>query len=322
MSDGVKAYTGLVCAAASSDYRIYLIDEPEAFLHPPLARLLGRHLTKLVSENCGKALVATHSPEFLMGCVETGASVAILRLTFDGLTATARQLPEAELRPLLRDPLLRSSNVLSALFADGAIVSESDTDRALYQECAVRLEAQEPRLFRSTVFLQGQNKQTVRRIIEPLRRMGVAAAAIIDLDIIKKGDELKALIDACGVPEQLARGWGQTRGEIYALYTQKSIDPKCTGLAALTGPQLEAATSFLDSLADYGIFVVPVGELERWLVRLGVSGHGPGWLVEVFERLGNDASSGQYVRPTNDDVWEFLRRIAKWLGNPNRKGMP
>jgi hypothetical protein len=41
LSDGVKAFTGIVCALMSSDYNVMLVDEPEAFLHPPLARKLG-----------------------------------------------------------------------------------------------------------------------------------------------------------------------------------------------------------------------------------------------------------------------------------------
>jgi predicted ATPase len=44
-SDGVQAFVGIVCAVLWGDYRAILIDEPEAFLHPPLARKLGRQLT-------------------------------------------------------------------------------------------------------------------------------------------------------------------------------------------------------------------------------------------------------------------------------------
>ncbi|HWK88373.1 MAG TPA: AAA family ATPase, partial [Longimicrobium sp.] len=50
MSDGIRAFTGLVAAVLSADYRIMLVDEPEAFLHPPLTRKLGKRLTQLASE--------------------------------------------------------------------------------------------------------------------------------------------------------------------------------------------------------------------------------------------------------------------------------
>lgn len=42
--DGVQAFVGIVSAVRSGDYRLILIDEPEAFLHPPLARKLGQQL--------------------------------------------------------------------------------------------------------------------------------------------------------------------------------------------------------------------------------------------------------------------------------------
>lgn len=43
--DGVRAFCGVVAAAATTDRSIILIDEPEAFLHPPQALLMGKALT-------------------------------------------------------------------------------------------------------------------------------------------------------------------------------------------------------------------------------------------------------------------------------------
>ncbi len=48
MSDGVQAFSGLISAVMSLPHRIILIDEPEAFLHPPLARRLGQNLSEIV----------------------------------------------------------------------------------------------------------------------------------------------------------------------------------------------------------------------------------------------------------------------------------
>ncbi len=44
LSDGVQAYSGLISAVMSLPHRVMLIDEPEAFLHPTLARRLGHDL--------------------------------------------------------------------------------------------------------------------------------------------------------------------------------------------------------------------------------------------------------------------------------------
>lgn len=51
--DGVKAFCGIVAAVATTDRSVILIDEPEAFLHPPQALLIGRALARL--EKRGRA---------------------------------------------------------------------------------------------------------------------------------------------------------------------------------------------------------------------------------------------------------------------------
>ncbi len=68
-SDGLQAYTGIMCAMCAGNYKLTLIDEPEAFLHPPLARRLGRETSRLAGENSGQLIAATHSSDFLLGCV-------------------------------------------------------------------------------------------------------------------------------------------------------------------------------------------------------------------------------------------------------------
>jgi hypothetical protein len=70
------------------------------------------------------------------------------------------------------------------------------------------------------------------------------------------------------------------------------------------------------------LFVVRKGELESWLKHLNVTGHGPGWLIRMFERLGDEPGDDTFVRPGIDDVWELMDRIRSWLLNPGRKGMP
>lgn len=81
-SDGVQAFTGIVTAVMSGEFHTILIDEPEAFLHPPLARKLGNHLATLAVERGGALLASTHSPDFLMGCVQATKEVRVVRLEY------------------------------------------------------------------------------------------------------------------------------------------------------------------------------------------------------------------------------------------------
>ncbi|WP_218777735.1 hypothetical protein, partial [Acetobacter persici] len=93
------------------------------------------------------------------------------------------------------------------------------------------------------------------------------------------------------------------------------------GINVLSGPELDAANDYFDQLESYGAFVVRNGELESWLPELDVKGHGPKWLIPMFEKMGEDPNSPSYIQPTESDVWEFVDKIAKWLKNPSRKGL-
>jgi hypothetical protein len=90
----------------------------------------------------------------------------------------------------------------------------------------------------------------------------------------------------------------------------------------LAGTEAEAAENLLSQLAEYGMFVVPGGELESWLKGLGATGHSPGWLISIFEKMGEDPSQQDYVWPTQDDVWDFIGRIKNWVVAPARRGIP
>lgn len=137
--EGTQAFVGLISALLSLPQKIMLIDEPDAFLHPPLARRLGMNLVQLSQERDASLVVATHSSEFLMGCLESDATTSIVRLTFENGIATARALEPSYLAQLMKDPLLRSTGPLRALFHRGAVVTEADTDRAFYDEINYRL---------------------------------------------------------------------------------------------------------------------------------------------------------------------------------------
>lgn len=218
------------------------------------------------------------------------------------------------------DPLLRSTNVLNALFHSGAIVCEGDSDRCFYQEINHRLLNADSMGVRDSIFLNAQNKQTIRRIIEPLRQMGIAAAAVLDFDIIKDGD-LTGLLNACGIPHATIQGIGATRALLQAHFKDHGLDHE-KGLAAVDGEMRTAAQTLVEQLKSYGVFVVPFGALESWFTELQLTSRKGQWLAEVFGRMGNDPEGDDYMRPSDGSVWDFVRDIAKWVADPNRAGMP
>lgn len=320
LSDGVKAFVGLASALLSSQFKVMLIDEPEAFLHPPLARKLGKRLTEIAANRNANVCTATHSSDFLMGCVQTGVPVNVLRLTYQSEKATARLLSADELQRMMRDPLLRSTGLLSALFHQGAVVCEGDIDRALYEEVNARLlDAGEG--MNDVLFTNAVGKQTIHKIVTPLRKMGIPVAAVVDLDILKEAD-LAALLRSANVPEALVASWSNLKKELLNEFTKLGIDSKKGGIKALPPASKQVAENLIANAAEYGVFIVPVGEIELWLQYLGVTGSKTKWLSSIFEKMGTDKASSDYVHPKAGDVWDFIRSISKWIGDQNRKGIP
>jgi hypothetical protein len=325
VSDGVKAFTGIILELVAGDPRVVIIDEPEAFLHPSLAFKLGHELSLAAVAADKKVFVSTHSPSFVMGCIQSGAPINIVRLTYRQTVPTARILPSGEILKLMRNPLLRSTGVISGLFYEFVVVTESDADRAFYQEINERLLRFMPQWgIPNCLFINAQNKQTVKTIVEPLRRLGIPTVGIVDIDVVKEGGVVwSSLLEAANIPSLAQGALSTMRVSVKAAMIGTGKDMKRDGgLAILQEGDREAAKSLLDQLATYGIFVVPGGELESWLKPLGATSHGPAWLTGIFEKMGEDPSTEGYLKPADGDVWKFISLLRVWLVDANRKGIP
>jgi len=324
-SDGVRAFIGIITTIMAGDPKITLVDEPEAFLHPALANKLGKEITQSLGQTKKRLFVATHSAGFLMGCIQAGVPLNIVRLTYNYNTPTARILPRDKILPLMRHPLLRSTGVLSGLFYESVVVTESDADRAFYQEINERLlDAKDPRGIASCLFINAQNKQTVWEIVKPLRDLGIPAAGVVDIDVLKEGGVVWTKpLDATCIPSVSHQAFHNHRQSILAALTKTGANMKRDGgIDLLVGQEREAAENLFSQLAAYGMFVVAKGELESWLKPLGATGHTPAWLISIFEKMGEDPTLPGYVRPALGDVWDFLGTIKQWIADPAKRGIP
>lgn len=319
-SDGVQAFVGILCAVLSGDYRAILIDEPEAFLHPPLVRRLGYQLTSKLKPG-GTLMASTHSPDFLIGCLQASPNVRVVRLEYSNGKSKGQIVDSDILTQLFKKPLMRSANVISALFHDGVVVAESDNDRVFYGEIYHRLSEQE-KGYPSVLFVNAQNKQTIQDIIGPLRKFGIPAAAIVDIDILKDGGNTwTGWLDAVRIPPALHNGYGAVRGDIHKKFAELGIDMKtCGGVRGLPDPEKDAADQLFDTLDEYGLFVVRKGELETWLKDLDAVGKKTDWTIDILDKMGSDPTKPVYLKPAAGDVWNFTRKIIAWINNPTRKG--
>ena len=140
LGDGMKAYVGLLSAIVGLPHKIILVDEPECFLASYLQNNLGADIIKASMKKDASLVVSTHSPDFLMGILETSVKdTTILRFDYENSIPTVKSLDPNLLITLVNDPLLRCSDSLDALFHKAAIVSESDADKVFYKEMNRRL---------------------------------------------------------------------------------------------------------------------------------------------------------------------------------------
>lgn len=324
-SDGVKAFTGIVTTILAGDPKVALIDEPEAFLHPALSSKLGKEVAKALQESRKRLFVATHSASFLMGCIQSGSPLNIVRLTYNYRTPTARVLPKEKILRLMRNPLLRSTGVLNGLFYESVVITESDSDRAFYQEINERLLAKgDLRGIPNCLFINAQNKQTVWEIVKPLRELGIPTLGIVDIDVLKDGGhEWTKLLESSFIPEASHQSLQIQRQSLLSRFTATEKNMKKDGgIGLLDGSDKEACENLFKHLREYGCIIVPGGELESWLKSQGVSRHGPKWLIDMFEKMGDIPESPNYLSPAHGDVWDFIGLAQAWLSDSYRKGIP
>ncbi|RYF38084.1 MAG: ATP-binding protein, partial [Cytophagaceae bacterium] len=248
-SDGTKAFVGIAAEIIAGDPDVIVVDEPEAFLHPSLAFLLGRYVAGHI-QNDKQLYVATHSSAFLLGSVLSGASVDVVRLTYRSGNATARHLSAERLKQLMIDPLFRSAGAVSALFYESAVITEGDSDRAFYDEINNRLQSHGDRGLGHNTFLNAHNKQTAVNLVVPLRQVGIPAAMILDLDWLKEdGQVWERYFSALGAPAGLRDGFAATRRYIRnKLFEQNPNYKTQGGVAVLSSSDQMVANDFLDNM--------------------------------------------------------------------------
>lgn len=223
--DGMKSFASILLYASVGKESVLAIDEPEAFLHPPQARLLGRMLVENKPAT-RQTFLATHSGDVLRGTLDVpGAKVQVVRLTRDGNETQARQLDPAAVADLWKDPLLRYSNILDGLFHEGVVVCEADSDARYYAAVADALFADGQLGSRRPdwMFVHAGGKQRSALVVSALRRVGVTVRVVLDFDVLNAEYPLRVIVESAGGDwATFAGDWQQVK---------KAIDDKKADLS-------------------------------------------------------------------------------------------
>ena len=211
--DGLKSYVSTFLSLNNKNADVLLIDEPEAFLHPPLARQLGELIGESDNEDM-QIFVATHSVEVLKGILSKCHEVNILRITQPAPKTNEINIIKNDLlATILHTPLLRVSRIMEGLFCEKVVITESEADELVYQELIEKLFPQS-----GLYFAHGQNKQTLAEIAKLYKELGINYEGITDFDILRVTSELGTFLDLMPMEEKhkqhLISGANQMRQQV------------------------------------------------------------------------------------------------------------
>lgn len=198
--DGIRSAVGLLLPLFTLPHQLVLIDEPEAYLHPPQARIIGTEIGCQAKVNGKQIIVATHDRSVLQGVIESEALVTVLHLTRDGHSAFAKTLDPSAVAELWVDPALRYTNALEGLFHPAVIVAENERDAHFYNAAIDYVWSGHSfgRPAHNLMFLGSNGKTNMARIVDGLCALGVRAVSCPDLDVLNDEGVLRRLVEAHG----------------------------------------------------------------------------------------------------------------------------
>lgn len=248
--DGLRSFVGVVAALLVMKRPVCMIDEPEAFLHPPQAYALGRFLANMSGPN-QQIIIATHSSDILRGILSVKGDVSVLRIDRLGDTNRFRQLARERLSEITKDPLLASHRVMDGLFSSAAIVVEADADARFYE-----LIFNKVRVNSDIHFVSADNKQTVPRIATLYRELGVRTVGIVDIDVLNNADEFGRQISALNLNHDEVRVLTEAQSVLAKSVSGKSSKERAGELLSrlsvvkseIEGIALDASDSVIDKI--------------------------------------------------------------------------
>jgi hypothetical protein len=321
--DGMRSFAGVLLHTSVGQESIFLLDEPEAFLHPPQARLLGRMLVDDKQVN-RQLFIATHSGDVLKGILDSGSkNVRVVRLRREGDTNIMRQLDNARIAELWGDPLLRHSDILDGLFHEKVVITEGDADARFF---AALMNSQadagtNSQRYPSVMFTHCGGKGRLPLVTSALAAVEVPVVVVADFDILSEEEPLSKLVEITGGTwSALSNGWKQVksaiaskRPELKSADVKKEIETILLGITADVFPPAAskevkgvlARSSPWSVAKTTGKAFIPSGgptvlfdELQTKLEALGIfivdvgelecfwkksSAHGPAWVNEVLK---------------------------------------
>lgn len=333
--DGMKSYAGILLETIVSPKDITLLDEPEAFLHPPQMRKLGETLANHVTS---QIIVATHSSDVLRGFLEAmKGEVRVIRIRREGDVNHVFEATPQAIKQLWERPALRYSNALEGIFHEETVICENESDCRLINAIADHLSASDIGAWKDTAYIPAGGKHGIPKIARTLREVGAPVKAVFDADALSDSGLLREIVESFGGDwGNFESDWRQIDQSLRTSHTPKSAaevknaistlldasEPevvpkkdienalkfnnhwsrfKQDGIRGLPkGSIRTVAARLIGGLSQIGIYIIPIGEIENFCPELGL--HGPAYVTKLLESC--DLASDEL-----GDLRAFVRHV-------------
>lgn len=320
--DGMKSFVGVLLNTFISNHSILFIDEPEAFLHPPQARLLGKMLAKDLPTQ-RQLLLATHNEDFLKGLLDSNVNnLKIIRIQRDGKINKVSVLNNSDIENIWNDSLLRHSNVLNGLFHSKVIICESDSDCRFFSAILSILYDNSGSIAPDILFIHCGGKHRIPTAIKALNKLNVNLKVVSDFDVLNDLNPIKEIFeDLGGIWKDVEADWKivktqveEKRPALLSKDLKTEIDVVFSSTSERIFPKekiseikrtlkktsawevaKEVGKTFIPSgtatqaferiqimFKERGFYILEVGELESFVKSVG--NHGPKWVSEVLTK--------------------------------------
>lgn len=190
--DGIRSAVAILSSLIVNQHALFLIDEPETFMHPPQARLLGKNIVNLSKQK--QCFISTHSIDFIKGVLEADSSrVKIIKIDRMENDNKFNLVDNASASKISNDKNLKYTNILNGLFYDQLVLCENESDCKFYSAI---LESVDLLVYQNTLFCAVGGKDQFKKVVPLLRNLNIQYSVIADIDLINNKDNVEQLVNS------------------------------------------------------------------------------------------------------------------------------
>lgn len=337
---GMRNVIGLLLRLYTDSRSIVLIDEPEAFLHPPQADRLGQIIGKVCKQERKQVICATHDRSLISG-LSKGANeeIAIQRLGVErGVEQPyfSKAIGVEVLKDVRNKSRIRFTPVLESIFSSATVLVENEKDALFFEEALSHFNSHSPsevpkNLRDSILFIPTNGNSNFASTRDLLKGLHSPTVVVGDLDLISDPKRLRKTVASTGRGD--AEKAGQLADQIVTRFRELHAgeldkvnkDSREGKVKKIVADQLKAqhpdpqikglVTEILELLEESGVLLIPQGELEDFDRTVTSSKDKNEW---VRQAIDHDVHRSGAVQ---DFISAIVRRVNREILLERDRGM-